>query len=308
MLERKWPAKYNGSGHARWAGRIYGNGLTHALRLRRARVYHGTWGVAPYQSLYEPTPSLLGSLPQMPEWYLLIAGLLGLSTLSLLWSPFKLLLPLLAGVVLLPVAQAGLSAARASFHDSPARRIDRLRRWLLTAALYLLQPLARLRGRLAHGLLPWLRRGRAGLAPPWPRSSTLWSERWQDPDERLRCIEADLRAAGAAVRRGGDYDRWDLEVGGGLLGSARLLVAAEDHGAGTQLLRFRCWPRGSRGGCALTALFAALAVGAAQAGARTAGTTLAAVAVVLALCAILECASAAALVARTVGQRGNGGA
>ena len=308
MLERKWPAKYNGSGHARWAGRIYGNGLTHALRLRRARVYHGTWGVAPYQSLYEPAPSLLGSLPQMPEWYLMIAILLGLSTLSLVWSPFKLLLPLLAGVVLLPAAQACLSATRASFRDAPHRRADRLRRWLLTAALHLVQPLARLRGRLAQGLVPWLRRGRAGLAPPWPRTLTLWSERWQDPDERLRCIEKDLRAVGAAVRCGGDYDRWDLEVGGGLLGSARLLVAVEDHGAGTQLLRFRCWPRASRSGYALTILFAALAGGAAEAGAWAAGTILAAVALALALCMTLECASAAPLIARTLGQRGNGGA
>jgi len=32
-----------------------------------ARVYHGIWGLAPYQSLYEPAPSLLGSLLQMPE-------------------------------------------------------------------------------------------------------------------------------------------------------------------------------------------------------------------------------------------------
>jgi len=28
MLERKWPEKYNGPGHVRWAGRIYGSGLT----------------------------------------------------------------------------------------------------------------------------------------------------------------------------------------------------------------------------------------------------------------------------------------
>src|SRR5438067_6667620 len=68
MLERKWPEKYNGPGHVRWTGRIYGSVLTSALRWRRARVYHGIWGVAPYQSLYEPAPSLLGSLPQMPEW------------------------------------------------------------------------------------------------------------------------------------------------------------------------------------------------------------------------------------------------
>src|SRR5207244_778615 len=51
MLERKWPEKYNGPGHVRWAGRIYGSGLTRALRLRRARGDHGIWGLAPDPSL-----------------------------------------------------------------------------------------------------------------------------------------------------------------------------------------------------------------------------------------------------------------
>src|SRR5213593_111993 len=303
MLERKWPKKYNGSGHARWAGRIYGNGLTRALRWRRTRVYHGIWGVAPYQSLYEPAPSLLGSLPQMPEWYLAVAILMALSTVSLIWSPLKLLLPLLLGFVLPPLAQASLSAARASFNDAPLHGAARLKRRLLTAALHLLQPLARLRGRLQYGLAPW-RRGSPGLAAPWPRTFALWSERWRDPDERLRRIEADLRAAGAAVRCGGDYDRWDLEISGGPFGSARLLMAVEDHGAGTQLLRLRWWPRGSRGGVALTALFAALAGGAATAGAWAAGTILAAVTLALGLCVVLECAGAAALIARTVRRLG----
>ena len=307
LLERKWPKKYNGSGHARWAGRIYGHGLTRALRWRRARVYHGIWGVAPYQSLYEPAPSLLGSLPQMPEWYLAVAILMALSTVSLIWSPLKLLLPLLLGFVLPPLAQASLSAARASFNDAPLHGAARLKRRLLTAALHLLQPLARLRGRLQYGLAPW-RRGSPGLAAPWPRTFALWSERWRDPDERLRRIEADLRAAGAAVRCGGDYDRWDLEISGGPFGSARLLMAVEDHGAGTQLLRLRWWPRGSRGGVALTALFAALAGGAAAAGAWAAGTILAAVTLALGLCVVLECAGAAALIARTVRRLGAGGA
>ena len=308
MLERKWPKKYNGSGHARWAGRIYGNGLTHALRWRRTRVYHGIWGVAPYQSLYEPAPSLLGSLPQMPEWYLVIAVVMGLATLSMAWSPLRLLLPLLVGIVLPPLAQASLNAARASFNGVPPRSSARLKRLLLTAALHLLQPLARLRGRLKSGLAPWRSRGGPRLAPPWPRTSNLWSERWEDPDQRLRRIEADLKAAGAAVRCGGDYDRWDLEVCGGPFGSARLLMAAEDHGAGRQFLRFRWWPRSSRGGILLTALLAALAGGAAASGAWVAGTILAAVTLAMALCVVIECAGAAALIARTVGQLRTGGA
>jgi len=307
MLERKWPKKYNGSGHARWAGRIYGNGLAHVLRWRRARVYHGIWGVAPYQSLYEPAPSLLGALPQMPEWYLLIAILAGLSTVSLVWSQLRLLLPLLVGVVLPSLALASLSAARASFNEAPLRSSARLKRRLLTAALYLLQPLARLRGRLEYGLTPWRRRGAPGLVSPW-RTLALWSERWQDPDQRLHRIEMDLRAAGAGVRLGGDYDRWDLEVSGGPLASARLLMAVEDHGGGSQFVRFRWRPHGSRGGILLTALFAALTGGAAAAGAWVAGTILAAATLVVALCGVLECARAAALIARAVGQARTGGA
>jgi hypothetical protein len=36
---------------------------------------------------------------------------------------------------------------------------------------------------------------------------------------------------------GGDFDSWDLEVRGGLLGRARILLAQEEHGGGQQQLR-----------------------------------------------------------------------
>src|SRR5206468_11042396 len=125
------PEKDTGPGHGGWAGGIYGCGLTRAPRWRRARVYHGIWGLAPYQSLYEPAPSWLGALPQMPEWHLAFALLMGLSALSFIWSPLTLLLPLLIGAALLPLAQAGLSAADASFPDAPPRRAALLKRRLL---------------------------------------------------------------------------------------------------------------------------------------------------------------------------------
>src|SRR2546428_4435433 len=144
----------------------------------------------------------------MPEWYLMIAIVLVLSAVSLVWSPLKLLLPLLVGVVLPPLAQASLSAARASFNDAPPRRAARVKRRLLTAALHLLQPLARLRGRLQYGLTPW-RRGSPGLAAPWPRTVALWRGGWQGPDPRLRHLAAGLTAAGGVGRCGADYDRSD---------------------------------------------------------------------------------------------------
>src|SRR6266566_3628282 len=168
ILERKWPEKYNGPGHVRWAGRMYGSGLHHALGWRRARVYHGVWGLAPYQSLYEPAPGSLSALPQMPEWHLLTATLAGLAALSVLWSPLKLALPPLVGAILAPVVLACLGAARARFADAPRDWPARARRRLLTGALYFLQPLARLRGRVQEGLTPWRRRGTLRRSPLWP--------------------------------------------------------------------------------------------------------------------------------------------
>src|SRR5256885_11508553 len=90
----------------------------------------------------------------MPEWHLAFALLMGLSALSFFWSPLMLFLPLLIGAALLPLAQACLSAAHASFPDAPPSRAALLKRRLLTAAPHLVQPLARLRGRLKEGLPP----------------------------------------------------------------------------------------------------------------------------------------------------------
>jgi fatty acid desaturase len=84
MLERKWPEKYNLAGHARWSGRVYTNGLTY-MGWRARRIYHGLWGTAPFQSLYEPAPSGFESLPMMPEWYLIIIALAVLSVLGSVW-------------------------------------------------------------------------------------------------------------------------------------------------------------------------------------------------------------------------------
>jgi hypothetical protein len=113
---------------------------------------------------------------------------------------------------------------------------------LLTGALYLLQPLARLRGRLGHGLTPWRRRGTHRFGLPVRRTHSFWSERWQSTEDRVRALGAALGGEGAVVRAGGDWDRWDLQVRGGLFGAARLRIGIEEHGGGRQLIRVRSWP------------------------------------------------------------------
>ena len=125
----------------------------------------------------------------------------------------------------------------------------------------------------------------------WP--TMVWSERWRAPDERVARLDKALRRIGGVVFSGGDYERWDLHVRGGMLGSMRLRVAVEEHGAGRQLVRIRSWPRFSRIGAAVMLAFVGLAVGAALDGVWTAATLISAAAVVILVSMMQDCATAA---------------
>jgi hypothetical protein len=236
-----------------------------------------------------------------PEWYLIIIAIAAVSALGILWGPLLLALPLLALAVGASFIQAGLSVAQASSTMASLQdRVTRVKSHTLTAILHLLQPLARLHGRLRSGLTPWRRRGARNLAAPWPRTLTIWSEHWQASEERLRSVEEALRASGAIVRQGGVYDSWDLEVRGGMFGSARTCMALEDHDAGRQFVRFRVWPRLSSKGIVLTLLFAALFTGAALDQAWVAGAIFSVVFLLLALFTLEECAAATGSVFRAL--------
>jgi len=242
LLEAKWPQRYNAVGHVAWAGRMYGKGSTEAIRLHAGRVYQGSWGSALFQSVYEPAPNLMASLPLMPEWWLLVVLLAALSALGLFWSPLLVAAPFLFIALAAPLVQAAISAAHASFPGEPGTWTKTLSLRLLTFALHLMQPVARLRGRIRFGLTPWRRRGWSDLSIPRRRSTAVWSEHERPAGERLEAIEARLREAGAISRRGGDFDGWDIHVRGGLFAAARVLMAVEEHGGGHQLVRFRLWP------------------------------------------------------------------
>ena len=244
LLERKWPEKYNGAGHVNWAGSLYGLGLTRTILSRPARVYQGSWGSALFQSLYQPAPGVLAALPLMPEWYLAILLLALLSGLGLAWPPLLVALPLLGLAVGALVVQAGLSAARARFHRPERSRRTALKLYGLTALLYLLQPIARLRGRLAHGLSPWRQRGPGVgyLAAAPPRLGLLARARAR----QRRASGGHQR--GAAADRGRSSRPAATSTGGTWrCASARSARAVsswrpEEHGAGRQLLRFRIYP------------------------------------------------------------------
>jgi O-antigen biosynthesis protein len=299
MLERKWPEKYHAPGHVRWTGRVYGLGSPNAWPWRRPRIYHGVWGAAPFQSLYEPEPGMLAKLLQVPEWHLLTGAVAALAGLSLVWRPLWVAVPLLVGAVLPYVAQAGLGALRARFPRAPSRW-TRLRRRLLTAALHFLQPLARLRGRLREGLTLWRGQNPLRPAPLWPVTATLWSERWQPVDQRLATVESALRAGGACVYRGGAHDRWDLVVGSGFFGKARLLLGAEDHPGSRQLLRARWWPSVAWRAPILALGLGGLTVAAVQAHAWAAATVLGLGALLAPLYIVAHCMAAMAAIREVI--------
>jgi len=225
----------------------------------------------------------------MPDWYLAVLALACITALGVLWPPLFLAAPLLAIALAAPLGQAAKSATRATFpgRAGPAALLRRL----LTGGLHLIQPVARLSGRLEYGLTPWRRRG-SGVALPLPRTESAWREEWDSLDGRAKTIAAALKRHEAAWRPGGDFDAWDFEVRGGLLASARLLSTVEEHGGGQQLVRFRSWPRLSAFGLVAIGAFASLALAAALAGTLTAAGVLASIAGVTAVRAIWEAAAA----------------
>lgn len=260
-LEKKWPEKYNAVGHVPWAGKLYFKGFEQLFGSFRGRIYQGTWGSALFQSIYQPAPSLLWSLPLMPEWYVIIAALLSASLLGLEWPPLLLAAPLFGLAVFIPVLHAIVNASRVTFSESHYTRRQILKLRALTAGLHLLQPFARLLGRIRLGLTPWRRCTVPVISHPFPlpRTFALWSEHWNSPLSWLESLESSLKSLRRVVLRGGDFDRWDLELRGGLLGCVRILMAVEEHGGGKQLVRFRAWPKCSSGAVVVTLVFAALA-------------------------------------------------
>jgi len=243
LLEAKFPERYNSAGHHTWSGRVYGARLAPLVK-GVVRVYHGVWGRAPFQSIYEPSAHVLAMLPLMPEWFLLVLSLGLLALVSPLWAPLALAPPLLALAVLASVVQAARGGLGARFGPEVGP-LARPALVALTAVLHLLQPLARLAGRLSSGLTPW-RQHHAEFAWPRTRELSLWTEQGRPLEAWLEPVEQSLRQDGFPVARGGDFDGWDLTVRSGALGGARVVFGLEEYGQGRQLARFRVWPCGSR--------------------------------------------------------------
>ena len=302
LLEAKWPEKYNTAGHFSWRGQLYGKGITASIPTGRWRIYQGQWGSALFQSIYEPSTGMLASLPLMPEWYFVI-GLFGfLAVLGLAWTPLLWAIPLLLMAIAAPVIQAVLSVMQAEFPSPWWTTGQRLKLRGITACLHLVQPLARLIGRLRSGLSLWRKRTGKNARLRIARSEyfTVWSEEWHAAGDWLDMIHARLAAEKIPCMPGGDYDNWDLQVNGGVAGGARLVMAIEEHGEGKQMLKFCVRKVFPIPASLLLAFFALLSLAAALDSVWLVAGVLISIAIILAGRILHEAAAAAAVFSGTI--------
>jgi GT2 family glycosyltransferase/membrane protein implicated in regulation of membrane protease activity len=257
LLEQKWPNRFNELGHISWAGRIYGNGIPRGLRIARPRVYAGVWGTAAYQSLYQPNLSIPASLLLTPEWWLAIVGVTIIALGGMLWSPLLWAAPLAGLMVVPPILQAMLGAAAANYSDKPRGQSEKIKRFWLTTVFHLGQPLARLWGRIKHGLTLWRQPGDYSFLLPRIQSRSFWFEAWTPYEKHFEDLEAHLHRQHASVWRGHETDQWDLEVRTGPIIAQRILLAFEEHGSGRQNVRCRTWPTLTKSGFLIFVLLVA---------------------------------------------------
>jgi GT2 family glycosyltransferase len=204
LVEARHPERFTALGSARWAGSIYGGPCR---RLLGQRIYRGPLGTAPFQSLHG-----------RPDHAVEIATQVGsvAATALVATAPLALLKPFLG----LPAALGLLTATflvvlnTPACHRSGPVRLDRRHR-LLVGVLSVLQPVARLRGRLEAGrrssvtssigkvaVVPTDRAGRNVLVYDADRSR---------PDLVLAVVNR-LREAGFRIRHATDWDDYDVRV------------------------------------------------------------------------------------------------
>jgi GT2 family glycosyltransferase len=251
------PARFNSRGDGKWRGTLYGAALQ-GLRLSTAIIYHGTFGTALFQCLYQPGPAHWAMLPATLEWHFAAA------VIALAANAWPAALPLAAIMVGLSLLVAVLQAAQARLAPSH----DGLSSRLVVAALCYAQPLvrswARYRTRLFNGRKPMEEVLPDGAsARRFPAAGRLdaayWGERGQDRTELLGAIVADLRARrwGTVIDTG--WSDWDLRIDCDRWNMVEVSTTQENHGGNRRLIRarFRLRPRDSAG---LIVMVAGLAV------------------------------------------------
>jgi GT2 family glycosyltransferase len=255
------------SGQMLWRGRIY-SPLPFLKSFSSQRVNAGVWGTAAFPSVYATDAHLLQFLPHSPAWMATCCALIAAGAVGLVRHVEAGLLPLVVGATgwSVTIARCGLFARQTDLRGLPPLKqctpAQSHRRYqALIALLHLLQPLARVRGRI-RGLslqpqvvapehvtrLPW------DMPVPAPQDvwtaaplfvggevrQSFWSEAWVAQTAILSELTGVLRASRPTqlvdVGDGWRADR-DLSLTIGRWGWLHVKTLVEEHEQGRCLLR-----------------------------------------------------------------------
>lgn len=270
------PDKFVG-GDMLWRGRIY-SPLPFIRALYRDRLNTGAWGTSAFPSIYSLGAPGLSFLPTSASWIVL--------SLGLILAGLVLRVPFAAdagrGALFLGTAGLAITLARCILFAAQADyRGATISQRLLIACLHVIQPIARLRGRVrgrlsmpsdlsataAETTVRWLPSiGRAAALTVGIRlERRFWSERWTWLPSLLDQFVTSLRRQRGAERvevDDGWAERWDvaLPIGGFARLEARKLV--EEHADGKCLVRTSTRLRPTTAGMGGIAALAAAIAGA----------------------------------------------
>lgn len=254
-LQQRYPGRFNFAGHSVWQGCVYDS--THP-RLRQAglpilmqsRVYHGRFGSAQFQSLYQPFLTWWFQIFTTIEWQVLVVCIL-LSGLLAGKHPAGIGLLFVAGAM---TAVTVVAAGLAAYHADKVKAWQNGNRWkglLLVALLHVAQPVARAAGRLRGW---WHTRAAEVKFSPVQRV-------WGNLERReiwLERLQKHLNACGWNCSPGGEWDASDIDVTGPGLCSAQIKSVYEDDvERGFHFVRFQVSVRRKPAALLLTALLVA---------------------------------------------------
>ncbi len=255
-------------GEMLWRGRIY-SPLPFIRSFTRSRVNSGVWGTAAFPSVYSSGARPLELFPHSPAWMAASAALVAAGAFGLLTASHRAAWLLLAtGAVgwMTTIVRCAMFARRSDLSSLPpvgrcSPGQSRLLYRVLIAWLHLIQPLARMRGRIRgvwslpqvvapelvtrrpwETTLPSLRdaRGSVLLLLGGTTERSFWSESWTAHPTLLTELAAVLRASRPALLVDLD-DGWrpdrDVSLAVGRWGWLHVRALVEEHSEGRCLLR-----------------------------------------------------------------------
>ncbi len=266
-LDAHHPEKFL-AGHMVWHGRIYSS-LPFLRSASAQRVNTGVWGTAAFPSVYSTQARSWQYLPHTPAWMAVTGALLVVGNLGPFAGMDAAWLPLAAGILgaLATLGRCLEHALRSDLRGLPAiwRWPPLASRWIyrgVIAWLHVIQPLARLRGRVRGLSQPEAVAPQHVMRHPWktplpgPRDAlaaarlltstgiehAFWGGAWTPHTTLLGELVGVLRASRPAQRvdidEGWQPDR-DISLAIGRWSWLHVQTHVEEHAGGACLCRVR---------------------------------------------------------------------